>query len=359
MWVDSGPNSDRAPGGKARLLLNDGQGRFVNATDRLDPVEKIGAQNAKLVDIDGDLDLDVIVDGKSTVTQLYVNDGNAKFTRDLKTIPEAARGGQPYEIEWADLDNDGDLDAVHMSWGGSRRERYRNVVLRNRLVESGKLGFDVVEDAFVGRNNEDENEFAFLDADNNGTLDLVVATLVSAPTEEKLFLNSGKFEPGFLRQHAGAFSLFADGTLDLTIADFDGDGRHDIVTAQGESTRFENFQNRLYRNFGPTDSRPPQVVRATSGTVAPGKSDDIVIRASIRDATVDDGASSVTAKVIWTIKSNDSDPTTGEVDMHHVGGGMFHAALTDLSGAIVEYQVVATDRAGNKSISEGFRVSVK
>ena len=37
---------------------------------------------------------------------------------------------------------------------------------------------------------------------------VVVATLISSSTaEEKLFINSGKFEPGFLKQQDGAFSL--------------------------------------------------------------------------------------------------------------------------------------------------------
>ncbi len=337
VFVDSGPNSDKAPGGKARLLLNDGSGRFVDAPDRLGAVEKIGAQNAKIVDIDGDLDLDIILDGKSTVTHLYRNNGAANFTLDLKTIPEAASGGQPYEIEWGDLDGDGDFDAVHMSWGGSRRERYRNVLLRNKLAESGALGFDVVMDAFDGRNNEDENEFALFDTDDDGDLDLIVATLISGPVDEKLFVNAGSFGPGFLRQRERAFSHFADGTLDLTIADFDGDGAHDIVTAQGESTPFEDFRNRFYKNAGPKDSRPPTVVRAAVSSKR-------VFRVQIADAIVDDGESRCSA---WLVHGDT------EHAMRHVGGQVFRAAPENAASIDPAKCVVKLrDAVGNESITK-------
>ena len=358
VFVDSGPNSDRAPGGKARLLINDGRGFFREAASQLPSTNKIGAQNPKLIDIDSDLDLDIIVDGKSPQTQLYLNDGRGNFQVAEGVIPDAARNGQPYEIEWADLDNDGDLDAVHMSWGGERNERYRNSVLRNQLAERGSLSFDVVIDAFEGRNNEDENEFALLDANNDGLLDLVVATLVSGPTDEKLFLNSGSIGTGFLRQQPAAFSYFVDGTLDATIADFDGDGRYDIATAQGESKRFEGFENRLYRNFGPRDSRPPRLVRAANTGTEEG-SGRLIVRAALQDAVVDDDQSSLTAEVYWAAKlpsdarASNETKTDGRVPMQHIGGGIFRATLPAFDpGVTIVFQVHAVDRAGNASISD-------
>ena len=227
------------------------------------------------------------------------------------------------------------------------------------------MPFAVVTDAFDGRNNEDENEFALLDANNDGFLDLVVATLVSGPTDEKLFINSGKIGTGFLRQQPSAFSYFVDGTLDATIADFDGDGRYDIATAQGESNRFEGFENRLYRNFGPRDSRPPRLVRAAS-TGTDSNSGQLIVRAALQDAVVDDDQSALHATLYWAARppsdarNDDQDKPGGDVAMQHVGGGIFRATLPRLDpGVTVVFQVHAVDQAGNASISDAVEFEVR
>ncbi len=348
VFVDSGPQSDREPGGRARLFLNDGAGHFSEASDRFPSAPKVGAQNAKILDIDGDLDLDVVVDGKSRETQLFLNDGHGRFTLDTETIPRAGRWGQPYEIEWADLDGDGDLDAVHMSWGQRRTERYRNVVLKNLLVESGRLAFDVITDALDRRNNEDENEFAFFDADDDGDLDLVVATLLAVPGSEKLYLNSGPIGPGFLRLSEHAFSEIVDGTLDLCIADFDGDGAPDVVTAQGESDRFEDFRNRYYKNGGPKDTHPPRI----SAVVMNEEGGRLVVKAAIRDGVADDGESRLKVWLTWEVRGEGIE-SSGSNPMVYMGGGLYRGIVPpgvlvgdDPASAV---RVHAEDRAGNRS----------
>src|SRR5262249_11156606 len=64
-------------GGKARLFINDGTGHFTNNVAFQSVAQnKPEAQAVQLVDIDNDFDLDIIVDGKSTPQQLYINNGN-------------------------------------------------------------------------------------------------------------------------------------------------------------------------------------------------------------------------------------------------------------------------------------------
>lgn len=360
VWVDSGPRSDRAPGGKARMLLNDGTGRFTEASEeRFPAIEKISGQNAEVVDIDGDLDLDVIVDGKSPVTQLYINDGHANFRLDTTSIPEGERGCRTYDVDWADLDGDGDLDGVFMNFVGPQRRKLANVVLANRLTETGTLSFELVKDAFVGRNLEDENDFALVDADDDGDLDVVVAVLTSPPCEEKLFINQGDIKPGFLVELEAAFPVRHDGSLDITMVDVDGDGRYDAVTAQGESSRREDFRNRLYLATGPTDTTPPAISRVTSreGPARPGK--PVPIRAWIQDATVDDGNTFVAAHLHWTITDANGE-TRGTSPMAHVGGCIHRAALPPATaGATFVYRVTARDPYGNKSASADRTLAVR
>jgi len=359
VWVDSGPRSDRAPGGKARMLFNDGNGRFTEASVAQFPsIEKISGQNAEIVDIDGDLDLDVIVDGKSPVTQLYINDGNANFTLDTSTIPEGERGCRTYDVDWADLDGDGDLDGVFMNFVGPQRRKLANVVIANRLIETGRLSFELVRDAFAGRNLEDENDFALVDADDDGDLDVVVAVLTSPPCEEKLFINSGVIGPGFLVELTGAFPVRHDGSLDMTMVDVDGDGRYDAVTAQGESNRHEDFRNRVYLGTGPADSTPPNILRVTSlGSPAPAGT-SASIRAWIQDATVDDGNTFVAARLHWTVERA-GQQTRGSAPMPHIGGCLHRAVLPAApKGATITYHVSAADRYGNESVSSERAIAV-
>ncbi|MEZ6194683.1 MAG: FG-GAP-like repeat-containing protein [Planctomycetota bacterium] len=376
VWVDSGPNSDMEPGGKARLCLNDGKGRFTEAADRLGAVEKVGAQNPKIVDIDGDLDLDIVVDGKSDVTQVYLNDGRGQFKLDLDLIPrpevtvvETRRGerrisGKPYEIEWGDLDGDGDLDAVFMNYFGEGRQRYSNAVLANRLVENGRLSFEVIRDAFAGRNAEDENDFALLDADGDGDLDVICAVLVSGTCEEKLFLNSGRIGPGFLVEKTGAFTPFVDGTLDLALGDFDGDGRCDVITAQGESNRHESFRNRYYANTGPKDERAPVVVRQTPPaklTAAAFARDGHLVRVQLRDGAVDDNVARCRAELL--LRVGDAPAAEARVlPMTHAGGEIHQLRLRPPTAGFtgtLRYRLRVRDRAGNRSETEEVVVEIR
>ena len=68
-------------------------------------------------------------------------------------------------------------------------------------------------------------------------------------------MNSGKIGPGFLKQVKTAFTVRHDGSLDMAIADLDGDGRYDAITGQGESRRRGDFRNRFYRGHGPKDRK--------------------------------------------------------------------------------------------------------
>lgn len=361
VFADAGPNSFSAPGGLARLLLNDGNGQFTEAAERLPAIPKIGSQNAKIIDIDGDLDLDVVVDGKSSITQVYLNDGTANFALRTNLLPAAtqANGGGAYETEWGDLDGDLDLDCLYMNFE-SGTFPVTDIAMRNRMDELGVPKMEAITDAFTGQNAQDENEFALLDADDDGDLDVLVAALtLGAPaTTEKLFLNSGTMGPGFLTQVVGAFTTPPDSTLDLAVADFNGDGRYDVVTVNGEIPT-SSFVNRYYENVGPADTTPPVIGRVRQlPSVLPvdALSGDTVIRAWIQDSVVDDGNAIVEADLRWLVQKGQS-AIAGTVSMPHIGGYLHRAPLLPLApsagfiGATVKVSVAASDPQGNSSES--------
>ena len=361
VFADAGPLSFGLPGGMARLCLNDGTGVFTDDSARLGAIPKIGAQNAKVVDLEGDLDLDIVVDGKSGTTQVYFNDGAANFTLDTLIVPKATGSMTwgSYETEWADMDNDDDLDGMYMNFAlSSPGVVLADAPLQNLLTETGLLRFVADPTQMVGDNAQDENDFALYDADNDGDLDVLVSVL-TPDVEEKLFLNSGTFGPGFMTQVPGAFTSFDDSSLDLALADFDFDGDQDVVSAQGENPfGAEDFQNRYYTNSGPADTIAPRIPRVTPlpstlsfAQVQAGP----VMRAWVQDAVVDDNNPYADVALTWVVQQG-GQMTPGSVPMDYVGGGLRRArlalgAVPDLLGATVDVQVSAIDRAGNVGTS--------
>ena len=370
VFTDAGERSFGLPGGVPRLFLNDGGGRFHEASEQLYAKPKVGPQNAKIVDLDRDQDLDIVLDGKSMTTQVYLNDGRGRFTLDVESVPppawsdelwleadaaDRAQGGTgefmgTYEIEWGDLDGDGDLDAVYMNYAARDRLPFGNAALENRLADSGLLTLVPHAKAMDGPNFHDENDVLLLDVDDDGDLDVLFAVLTFFPGPEKLFRNAGAFGEGFLEAVEGAVASPHDATLDLLAADFDGDGRYDLVSAQGEIPGTD-FRNRFYRNTGPADSTPPRLLSRgalpASIPLADLRAGSVILRAAFQDAVVDDGVSWVTAALGWKVGEDE-----GVLSMAHVGGAMHRGALTlDLEahlGAELKVTLTASDPAGNR-----------
>ncbi len=353
VFTDASRPTFSAPGGKARLCINDGHGNFTEQPDWIGASNKVGAQNAKIVDLDNDFDLDVLVDGKSPRTQVYFNDGAAHFSEDDELIPIASRW--TYETEWGDLDNDDDIDGAIMSL-----DFFSEGAAENTLSDSGALAFRATTDTMGGlpeNEFDDDNEFVFIDADDDNDLDVIVASLQNQ--QEKLFFNRGTFAPGFLQFTPGAgFSQHKDSTLDLCVADFDGDGDYDAVTGQGESF---DFTDRYFQNVGPRDTRPPRIgrVEAAPGTLSiSSASNGLVRHAWIQDATWDDGQTFETAKLFFDTNKLGA-ASSGSVPMTHSGGQIFRGVLrlapcpTGLVGMRVSYRVQASDPNGNTSVSGG------
>jgi len=72
----------------SKLLMNSGNGRFTDGSHTRLPghLPRIGVSAVKLIDIDGDMDLDVVVGRSLARNQIWINDGGGAFheTRLLK-----------------------------------------------------------------------------------------------------------------------------------------------------------------------------------------------------------------------------------------------------------------------------------
>ena len=349
VFADAGASSFGAPGGPARLFLNNGAGVFTNASAQLNAVNKVGAQNAQLLDVDNDFDLDVVVDGKSPGQQLYVNNGAGAFTLQAATLPNGT--SNTYATDFSDLDNDDDLDAVYISFSG-----FNEGTAQNGLEPSGTLGFLGTQGTIGGLNGHDDNDVLFLDADDDGIQDVIVGSLGN--TQEKLYRNAGTFAAASFAFDAGGFTIGTDSTLDLATADFDGDGRYDVVTGQGESG---NFTNRAYRNTGSVDSHAPRIGRVQPtpprvplSAILTGA---FARKAWVQDSTYKRGQTFVRAQADVTAVK-DGALQAFSAPMRYVGGGLHRAVIqpapspTGRVGMDVTWSVHATDPQDNASDSD-------
>src|SRR4030095_8350578 len=103
-----------------RLYLNDGKGNFARADNAL-PAFLISTGAVKAADIDGDGDLDLFVGGRlvpgkypqTPESKILVNDGKGKFTDATATVaPALAHIGMVTDALWIDLNKDGLNDLV-------------------------------------------------------------------------------------------------------------------------------------------------------------------------------------------------------------------------------------------------------
>ena len=344
--------NDELTNGQLKLFLNNGAGVFSNVTStHVVAAPKTNQQDIVVCDIDNDWDLDVINCGKSAGQQIFLNDGTGHFPTVNTTLLPAGTS-LTYEMEAADLDHDGDLDLCMLSYSG-----LADTVLQNTLVPSGTLGFTHLPANLTGGNGDDDNEWLFVDSDNDGDLDIVNGSLQS--NGDKLYVNNGAFSFARAVGTAG-FSPLVDSTLDAAVGDLNGDGAFDIVTAQGESG---SYLNRAYYGTGPADTQPPRFVRIETPAASTNPAGPWVVRAVLQDSAVDDGETSVaSATMDWTI-THRAGVLSGSTPLRFLGGLFFRAVLTPppgilMNGASVSYTLTAIDRRSNTTTTaaQGFSI---
>jgi hypothetical protein len=109
-----------------RLLLNDGTGRFVDAPAEALPADQAQSMDAAFVDLDGDGDLDLVVANLGDISgrtwtarvRAFLNDGTGRFTDATKEILPESAVANGMHIEVLDLDADGRSELAVASRGG-------------------------------------------------------------------------------------------------------------------------------------------------------------------------------------------------------------------------------------------------
>jgi len=272
--ADWGPGDNMSnDGGRTLLWLNDGQARFTDATaQRMPDVRVRFSWDLEFVDVDNDLDLDIAVSCKRCGGSVLFRNEAGSFTLDRRAMPQYTNN---YEFEPMDLDGDGYLDLVTINdgeivegRGGSRREHV--------FMNDGEGRYrDMTDVLWPDAENigEDDNIVAYLDYDSDGDADFVIGSL-SGP--DRLLINDGT---GRLRSANEVFSgAETPGTLGMILGDLDGDGRMDVVQAQGEHSTAVQERISLGRGLA-LDTSPPVVSLATMEPFG----DEVLVRARVHD----------------------------------------------------------------------------
>jgi hypothetical protein len=348
-----------------RIFLNDGTGHFAefnpsgfqlpsiniangqpalwaegvqqaNTTDTTGLQADIAAMivDFDLGDIDGDLDLDLLLGDRQSRPRMFSNrlsQTGSLAWRDLSAaaIPgNGALGTGKYEQEFGDFDNDGDLDLYGLNWNGP----FDDETLRNQ----GNGTYCCVTE--LPNSGADDEEADFGDYDNDGDLDVFVANFSG---QDRLYRN------GLVPSGTPSF-------VDVTAAELPNDGG---IARDGDWTDIDG--DVMVAN---SQSQPNVLLRNQSQV-----SDTHAPRLEHLEQAPDRVSSAVPTRVRVHVYDNAAYYATwyAQVTLEfRVDGGPWYAMPVDSSGAqvfrgeipgamigAIEYRVRATDRSGNTGMS--------
>lgn len=259
--------------------------KFENITSLANLTRKGWGMGVTAVDFDSDGILDLFATGFDG-NAVYRGKGGCKF-EDITEKTGLKGIGFQTGAAWADFDRDGDLDvfvAGYVSldlnnlpvFGSSKTCSYKSI-----RVQCGPRGLPGERDYFYRNKGDgtfeeiaekigvsDKDKYfglgvTFADYNNDGWLDLYVAD-DSSPNylyknNQNGTFSDVSFETGTSYSGAGE----EQGSMGVSLADYDNDGNLDIFV-----TNFESEQNTLYRNLGVKGFLD---VSAEAGTAQPAK----------------------------------------------------------------------------------------
>jgi hypothetical protein len=174
-----------------------------------------GAYDVHVADMDNDGDLDILSASQSDDTiAWYESDGNANPSWSASDIATNAEGAK--SVFAADMDNDGDMDILSASYNDDTIAWYEN----DGESDPSWTASDIVTDA-----DGAWSVFA-ADMDNDGDMDIVSASMLDDTIA--WYENDGAANPVWT---ASDIATSADSARSVFVADMDGDGDMDILSA--------------------------------------------------------------------------------------------------------------------------------
>ena len=309
---DGYPDLVRAENGDVTVFLNDGTGALLAGSTQ--PVST-GLTRVVAIDMDGDLDLDALLNGPSPNTAtVLLNDGSGNLAAPI----DYPAGQFPESVAAGDLDGDGDADVVVTNGFASSVSVLFNTgagalsaptpltlpIDANRILVGdldGDLDVDIVAGSQVGSQvhvffNLGGGTFApavsfpsgvrqkaldLLDVDLDGDPDLLCAG------DQSLVVFENDGAGGF----PGSTSFPADlGPIDLVKADVDGDGILDVLVACEDAGNVNVFHGDGVGGFRPLERYGFGTLPAGVAAADFDRDGDVdVVGVTLRDMRILDG----------------------------------------------------------------------
>ena len=217
---------------RAKLYINDGEGRFTDeSTTRIPVTGWFRGVEFGDVDRDGDWDM-VLANDFNKKPVLLLNDGTGVFVDGSDGLPDrtlsSARG------QFADVDDDGDLDLAFCNSGTSSRfgSNGQPVLYLN---DGSGVFTDVTATHTPNEIIRDQQDCLFLDVDGDLDLDLHIGSRSTVGGGSQLWFNDGTGR--FSRLESGLPQDYS--TYSYDAADCDGDGDLDLLGANSGSSNRE------------------------------------------------------------------------------------------------------------------------
>lgn len=301
------------------------------------------ALDIDVMDVDGDLDLDILHGARQEVPRMFFNrlqenGGVLTAFRDVTAAVFPAgysNGNGHYEQEMGDCDNDNDLDIYGLNWQASFG--FNDITLRN----DGAGTFSNLQ--VLSGSGADDNEGDFLDYDNDGDLDLYVANFAG---QDKLYRNNFTGVGNFSHTNVTGSQLPTLNriALDADCADLDNDGDTDVIVSNdsGADEYYLNNNTNVADTFAPRAANLEQAPNRTTGA------NPTVVRVQVYD-----NASYYETWYINVQLEYRALPAVAftQVAMQASQGQIWRGLIPGALAGTIEYRVRATDRRGNVGVS--------
>ncbi|WP_341227063.1 T9SS type A sorting domain-containing protein [uncultured Arcticibacterium sp.] len=229
---NSGSKSQRF----TKIFLNNGFGLFYE--DLRNSIKPVSCYDIELVDLDGDIDLDLVISGQtdSLLSDLsfYKNDGDGVFSLMFDSIPNSDVSGY---FGFEDLDNDHDMDMLYVISDTSTSQLNSRIYLNDG---KGNFMFKTENEVLAGVLND---SFDFADVDGDLDEDIIV-TGSSDGLEIHTILYKNDGNANFTKVEGTIFESVYNSKVKF--ADLDGDNDPDVVLAGTSS--YSNYSMRIYYN---------------------------------------------------------------------------------------------------------------
>lgn len=223
--------------GQNVLLLNTGDATFKDITAGHLPQHDDVTQDLALGDVDGDGDPDLLI-GNEDDNRVLLNDGHSRFVHAVAALPLRSAAEETRAADLADIDGDGDLDLLF----GNVQAFVESADPQNRLLRNTGAGeFVDITTAQLPADQDRSFGAQFMDLDGDGDMDIITSNANRGKDEWitispwRVYLNDGS--GNFVDATAEIMPAITVGRgFDVEQADFNGDGLADLYLSSRDGS---------------------------------------------------------------------------------------------------------------------------